>query len=125
MIAKLLTALVGVAHLYFGHKEIVDWEDFGPKLLGEQPQGFFESTTALAANQGTYNLFLGVGLLLAILGVFKNGSRSVALYLLGCVAVAGIVGLLTIGGKLFLIAQIGPAIIAAVICLLYWPTPTE
>ncbi len=120
-IASALVALVGVAHLFFGFKEITAWPAFAGKVLGksvDDPE--IVHTATLAKNQGVYNLFLGVGLLLALTPLFGGGSKAVALYLLGCVVVAGIVGWKTLGAASLLRGQSAPAAVAMLLCLIFW-----
>jgi len=122
MIAKMACGFIGVLHLYFGYREISDWPAFAGKILGERAtEAFVAETTEMAINQGVYNLFLAAGLLLAITGLFRNGSRNVALFLLACVVVAGVVGWGTMNVPVFLIAQSALALIAFGICWFLWP----
>lgn len=122
MIAKIACSFIGVLHLYFGYREIFGWRSFARKILGDKAsEGFLHETAGMAANQGVYNWFIGLGLLLSVTGIFTNGSQSVALYLLACVIVAGIVGWKTMKVSVFLLAQSALALVAFIICWLYWP----
>ena len=121
MIARVLTGIVGVAHLYFGYREIWDWKNFAGKILKIEPNSpFFIHTTSLAANQGLYNLFLGIGLLMAIANLFGNGSRNVSFFILICIIVAGIVGWITMNTTIFLLAQSAAALVALIACWFLW-----
>ena len=121
LIAKILTALVGAAHLYFGYQEIANWEAFASRVLQLAPDDpTVVHTVSLAANQGAYNGFLGVGLLLAAATAFGRSSHRVALYLLACVFVAGVVGWMTLNQTVFLLVQTLPATVAALACWVFW-----
>jgi len=122
LIAKIACGFIGVLHLYFGYREITNWPAFARGILGERATDeFLSQTTEMAANQGVYNFFLAAGLILATTDIFANGSQNVALFLLACVVVAGVVGWRTMNTAIFLIAQSALALIALVICLFFWP----
>lgn len=79
--------------------------------------GAFEPTKVLAANQGLYNGFLAAGLVWALLITNPEWHRNVASFFLGCVAVAGIYGSLTAGGRILLVQTV-PALLALAALLL-------
>ena len=122
MIGRILTALVGILHVYFGVSEIFLWNDFATDLLGPQSEKFFEHTSAMAANQGVYNFFLAAGLLLAAIGAFGTASKQVALYFLLCVIVAGVFGFYSFNFErhAFLLFQALPGLVALVATLFLW-----
>ena len=61
----------------------------------------------MALNQGLYNGFLAVGLIVGLLA----GNVGMTVFLLACVAVAGVVGTLS-GVRTAIIVQTGPAVLA-------------
>jgi putative membrane protein len=78
----------------------------------------FEPTKTLAANQGLYNGFLSAGLLWALLIQDHVWQIYVALFFLGCVAVAGIYGAVTASKKIFMVQGL-PALIGIALFLLH------
>jgi putative membrane protein len=106
MAARGFAGLVALEHFWFFVMEFFLWTTPGiRKTFGTTPE-FAESTAALMKNQGTYNAFLAAGLLWAAV----TSSRPLALFFLGCVIVAAIVGGLT-AKKSILVVQGGPAAI--------------
>ena len=75
---------------------------------------FAESTKVLAANQGLYNGFLAAGLVFSL--TLGNDDRSVAIFFLVCVFVAGIFGALTAHKKILMI-QAAPALLGLIAVL--------
>ncbi len=91
MIATVLILIVAAIHAYFVWLEMIGWE--GPrarKVFGLTPE-FAAATRVLAGNQGLYNGFLAVGLSVGL----WLGNIEMTVYLLICVAVAGIYGAIT------------------------------
>jgi putative membrane protein len=116
LVASILVALVGVLHLWFLVLEVVLWEKpRGLRTFRLTPEAARQTAT-LAANQGLYNGFLGVGLLLTLVAPEPTAFLG-RLFLLGCVVVAGLYGAATVQrGILFV--QALPAAIALVAVLL-------
>lgn len=92
------------------------WESRGPKIFKDFPKDLFPQTTTLAANQGLYNGFLAAGLIWSLLIPDTVWSQNVALFFLGCVAVAGIYGALTASRRI-LYVQTLPALIGITLLL--------
>jgi len=67
----------------------------------------------MAINQGFYNLFLAGGL---VYGLIKN-NIGVTLFLLACVAIAGIVGAITSNRKIIFV-QTAPAVLAIIMLMI-------
>jgi putative membrane protein len=88
-----LVIVVAALHLYICYLEMAQWTSArARKVFGTTP-AFAEESRVLAANQGLYNAFLGMGLLV---GLFLGPQGQVLIiYLLGCVAVAGLYGAVT------------------------------
>jgi putative membrane protein len=92
MISPILSALSGLEHFYILYLECFQWNTkktnkiFGLKPeFASQPQAY-----TMAANQGLYNGFLAVALVLG----YQNSSFLV--YGNACVAVAAVVGAMTV-----------------------------
>lgn len=92
------------------------WESRGPKIFKDFPKDLFPQTTTLAANQGLYNGFLAAGLIWSLLIPDTVWSQNVALFFLGCVAIAGIYGALTASRRI-LYVQTLPALIGITLLL--------
>ncbi|MBK8567247.1 MAG: DUF1304 domain-containing protein [Saprospiraceae bacterium] len=111
-IALILTGLVAIEHLYILWLEMFAWETAGRKVFkGSLRPELFTPTKTLAANQGLYNGFLAAGLIWSFLISDENWAKNVALFFLGCVAVAGLYGAAT-ASKRILYVQALPAILA-------------
>lgn len=115
MLATIAVTLVALLHLYFLVLEMFFWtKPLGLRTFGNKPE-FAEASKVLAANQGLYNGFLAAGLLWGLsLGA---AGRSVELFFLGCVLVAGVFGAITVSRKI-LFVQAAPAAIALALVLL-------
>lgn len=86
------------------------WTTSAKKVFRTIPEHLFEPTKVLAANQGLYNGFLAAGLVWSLLICDLNWSKNVAIFFLGCVAVAGIYGAIT-ASKRILYVQTVPAVL--------------
>lgn len=116
--ALTFTALVAGIHLYIVWMEMFAWETAGKKAFkGALPDEMFKPTKTLAGNQGLYNGFLVAGLLWSYLIADPVWSKNVALFFLGCVAVAGLYGAATASRKI-LFVQTLPASLAIACWLL-------
>lgn len=112
MIGAILTGVVAAIHLYIVYLEMVLWDQpQGRKAFGTTAE-FAAASKVLAANQGLYNGFLAVGLLFAM----WQGERTMQLFLLACVAVAGLYGAMSVGRKILFIQTV-PAALAIVAML--------
>ncbi|PZQ45202.1 MAG: DUF1304 domain-containing protein [Micavibrio aeruginosavorus] len=107
---QILYALVILLHVYFAVLEMALWKKRVPKIFGIS-QDFADKSAALASNQGLYNLFLVVALLI---GFFHP---LFVLYGLGCVIVAGIWGAITVNKRIFFVQGL-PALLALALYLL-------
>ena len=109
MIADILTGIVALIHVYIVVLEMVLWDKpKGRKVFGTT-QEFATASKVLAANQGLYNGFLVAGLFWALwLG---DTGDAVQVFLLLCVAVAGLFGAATVSLRIFFV-QTGPAVLA-------------
>ncbi|MGN8020739.1 DUF1304 domain-containing protein [Phyllobacterium sp. 22229] len=109
MIANILIGLVALLHVYFMYLEMMVWDKpLGLKTFRLTPE-FAAASKALALNQGLYNGFLVAGLAWGLwLG---QAGFAIKVFFLGCVAVAGIVGALTVNRRIFFVQGL-PAIVA-------------
>lgn len=117
MIANILIGIIAFIHLYILWFEMFAWETKGPKVFRSLPRELFPQTKAMAANQGLYNGFLAAGLIWSLFIQDAKWSMYVALFFLGCVAVAGIYGTLTADKKIIFVQTV-PATIAILTILM-------
>lgn len=107
--ATVLTVLVILIHVYIVVLEMALWQSRGPKVFGISAD-FARDTKALASNQGLYNGFLVVALVLG-LALREPFATAFVFYGLGCVVVAGLWGALTASRRI-LYVQALPAAVA-------------
>ena len=118
LIAKILTALVALAHLYILWLEMFAWESAGKKVFtGAMPDHMFAATQKMAANQGLSNGSLPAGLLWSLCISDALWQSNVALFFLVCVVVAGVYGAYSVSRRIFF-TQAAPALVALVTMLL-------
>ena len=119
LITKTLIALIALEHLYILYMEMFAWETLGKKTFkGALPNDLFKPTKTLAANQGLYNGFLSAGLIWTFFIQHKQWSTNIALFFLGCVAIAGVFGTFTASKKIFYTHAL-PAIITLVMVVFF------
>jgi putative membrane protein len=109
LIAKVLIALVCLIHVYIFLLETVLYKTRGVKVFGIPPSEV-ESRKAAMSNQGCYNGFLAVALLLGLVYPDPAIAKAFATYGLACVAAAGIWGAVTVMTRILYI-QTAPAIL--------------
>ena len=113
-VASIVVALIGLLHVYILVLEMFLWDKpAGLRAFGNS-QAAATATKVLAANQGLYNGFLAAGL---FWGLFAGG-KSVQVFFLLCVLVAGVYGGLTANRKIVFIQAI-PAAFGLVMVLLF------
>lgn len=117
MLQDVLIGLIAALHLYFLWFEMFAWTTKGRKVFKNLPPEIFEPTRPMAANQGLYNGFLAAGLIWSLLIDDPAWKTNVAFFFLGCVAVAGIYGALTVERKIFFVQAL-PALIAILLILI-------
>lgn len=110
ILSKIIIGFVAFIHIYIVWLEMFAWTTKAPKVFKTIPKHLFEPTKVLAANQGLYNGFLAAGLIWSMCISDVCWSKNVALFFLGCVAVAGIYGALT-ASKRILYVQTVPAVL--------------
>ncbi len=111
--SKIFVGLVAVEHLYIMVLETLLWTTRGLEVF-KMTAEYAEMTKTLAFNQGWYNGFLAAGLIWTFLIKNVEWSRNIALFFLGCVVVAGIVGGLSAKISILYI-QAAPAAVALLV----------
>ena len=86
---------------------------FKKRSQPRMPQELVEQTASMASNQGLYNLFLVVALVLGLGLSDPSLSNAFAAYGLGCVGVAGIWGAVTVSPRIALVQTV-PALLALI-----------
>ena len=110
VVISILIVVIALMHLYFLWLEMFAWTTRGKMVFRSFPKELFEPTKTLAANQGLYNGFLAAGLIWSVIITDPSWSKNIALFFLGCVAVAGIYGGISADKKIFVVQGI-PALI--------------
>ncbi|MDV7186884.1 DUF1304 domain-containing protein [Lutibacter sp. TH_r2] len=110
-----IIAFVALLHIYFMILEMFYWDKpRGLKAFGFKLEDAKISKT-LAKNQGLYNGFLAAGLIWSLINT--SNIKSIALFFLCCVTIAGIYGAYTTKkNKIFFIQSI-PAILGIILTL--------
>lgn len=116
--AKIIIGIVALLHIYFLWLEMFAWTTRAKKVFRSFPKDLFEPTKTLAANQGLYNGFLSAGLIWSLLIQDTDWQIYVALFFLGCVAVAGMYGAATASKKIFTVQAL-PALVGIVLLLVH------
>ena len=116
ILANIFYFLVIALHLYFAVLEIVLWRSRAGKVFGMKPEQV-EATAKMASNQGLYNLFLVMALLIGFFAKDADVAHSFIVYGLACVIAAGVWGGITVN-KRITIAQAVPAAIALILYLI-------
>ncbi|MCL9804354.1 DUF1304 domain-containing protein [Flavobacterium amniphilum] len=110
IIAIILIGFVIFIHIYIVWLEMFAWTTRAKKVFRTIPEHLFEPTKVLAANQGLYNGFLAAGLIWSFFIQNEEWSKNVALFFLGCVAVAGIYGAITASRRILYVQTIPAAL---------------
>lgn len=114
--AMILTALVGLLHVYILYLEMFLWtKPQGLKTFGMSEEKALE-TKVLGANQGLYNGFLAAGLFWSVVHPSPIFAYELKVFFLGCVIVAALYGAWSASRKI-LFTQGLPAIIAMIAVL--------
>jgi putative membrane protein len=105
ILATVFAALAALLHVYIFVMESVQWTQ--PKIwrrFGVSDQAVAETTKPLAYNQGFYNLFLAIGVVIGLVLILagqhadpvRSAGMALVLFSLGCMVAAALV-LLTTG----------------------------
>lgn len=116
--AKIIIGIVALLHIYFVWLEMFAWTTKAKKVFRTFPEELFEPTKTLAASQGLYNGFLAAGLIWSLIIQDAVWQVYVAMFFLGCVAVAGIYGAATASKKIFMV-QAFPAMVGILLLLIH------
>lgn len=114
--AKVLTALVLFIHVYIFLLETVLFNTRGRKVFGLSKEQAVVMRPAMS-NQGCYNGFLAVALALGLLLPDAAMGRAFTVYGLGCVAVAGIWGAVTVQKRIVFVQTLPAALALAALFL--------
>jgi len=115
ILAIVITVLVILLHIYFLVLEMFLWgKPLGRKVFGLSTE-FAAQSKSLAANQGLYNGFLAAGLIWGL--SLGESGRSIIVFFLCCIIVAGLFGGITVSKKIIYVQAL-PAIIALVLTLI-------
>lgn len=114
-VATVVVSLIGLLHVYILVLEMFLWDKpAGLRAFG-QTQAAATASKVLAANQGLYNGFLAAGLFWgAALG---PAGRSIQIFFLVCVLVAGVYGAVTASRKILFVQAVPAAIGLALVFL--------
>jgi putative membrane protein len=99
ILATVFAALAALLHVYIFVMESVQWTQ--PKIwkrFGVADQAAAEITKPMAYNQGFYNLFLAIGVVIGIVLFYTGGGIALVLFALGSMVGAALV-LVTTGLK--------------------------
>lgn len=111
---NMMVLLVALLHGYFLILEMFLWDKpLGLKVFGQSKERAM-ATKVLAANQGLYNGFIAVGLLVGVIQGVAGYDFKV--YFLACVIVAGLYGAMTVSRKI-LFVQALPGMIGLLLVL--------
>lgn len=114
-LVEVLVFFVALQHGFFLILEMFLWDKpMGRKIFGLSKE-HAEQTKVLASNQGLYNGFLALGLLIGIFS--ETVGFEFKVYFLGCVVVAGIYGAITVNQKILWVQAI-PGAIALLLVLM-------
>jgi putative membrane protein len=112
-LVKLLLGLIAIEHFGFMVLEAFLWQKpIGLKIFRMTPE-VAEKSAKLAMNQGLYNGFLAAGIVWSLI----TGKSDIAIFFSACVAIAGMVGAITVSRRIFLVQAV-PAICALLALLL-------
>jgi putative membrane protein len=109
-LANFLVGLIALEHIYILVLEMFLWTTPRGLAAFGMTQEQADATAVLAGNQGLYNGFLAAGL---IWGLFARSAltRSIKMFFLGCILVAGVYGGVTAKTSI-LFVQAAPAAVA-------------
>lgn len=114
VLVKVLVGIIALQHVMFCALEMFFWRtDTGRKIF-KTDVDFANRSSALAANQGLYNLFLAGGLFYSLISTHPEVSVTMQFYFLGCVFVAGLYGAFSVS-KNILFIQALPALLTLIL----------
>jgi putative membrane protein len=114
---KCIVGCVTLLHIYFLVLEMFLWTTpKGLKIFGQKLEQA-QASAKLAANQGLYNGFLAAGLVWGLLTSDSDQARSIEIFFLSCVTIAGLYGAYSVSRKI-LYVQALPAVVGLILILL-------
>lgn len=114
ILSLVLTSVVMVMHLGFLGLEVFFYQHpLGLSVFKISPD-FAQSTAHIMFNQGIYNGFLALALLIGLVHPNLDVRKNFSLYGLICVVLAGIAGAVSVSGRIFFIQSM-PALLAIMI----------
>ncbi len=112
-VTAVVSILVGIIHIYFCYVEMFRWTSPGSLEVFRMTAEQAEASVLLAANQGVYNLLLGLGIVWGALRSEKEGLALLRFLLLFAV-LAGAYAALTVNPRIFMVQSV-PALLAFVL----------
>ncbi|MBB6634887.1 DUF1304 domain-containing protein [Cohnella thailandensis] len=116
MLATILTGLIALEHIYILVLEMFLWTTPRARRSFGTTEQLAQATKSLAANQGLYNGFLAAGLVWGIVHPVAATGRSIEIFFLACVLIAGLYGGATAKRSIWLVQAL-PALIALLVVL--------
>lgn len=113
--AKAGILIVALIHLLlFPYLEATQWDQPRGLAIHHLDQSVASATVGVGQEMALYNAFVGAGLLWSLGALRRKEAFAVQLALLAFIAVAGVVGCVTIGSPKILISQTLPALVTLV-----------
>jgi putative membrane protein len=105
---NIVVALLALLHIYILILEMFFWgSPTSLRAFGLTPE-LAKETAAMAANQGLYNGFLAAGLIWGL--ILGTEGRSVKIFFLLCILLAGMFGAATVNPRILLIQAVPAAL---------------
>jgi len=117
IVAKILVALIALAHIYFLVLEMFLWTAPRTRAAFGMTAEHAELTKKMAGNQGLYNGFLAAGLIWSLIAP-PAYATALALFFLVSVLVAGIYGGFTANKRIWFVQGLPAAVALAAIIFL-------
>ena len=118
MIAGFLVLFVALFHIQVFILESILWKTTKAMKVFGTTAKTAEITSALATNQGVYNLFLSAGLLLSFL-LDAEFQLQAQLFFLSCVIVAAITAGVVVSKRIMIIQGL-PALLALILTIIVY-----
>lgn len=116
MLTNLLAGFVMLEHFYIMYLEMVLWTTPKARKIFGTTEQYAQESAVMAKNQGLYNGFLAVGLLVSFLLKDAATAHAFKAYFLSAVAVAGLYGGMTVKPRIAMV-QGGPAIVGLLVLM--------
>ncbi|MBA3825761.1 MAG: DUF1304 domain-containing protein [Ktedonobacterales bacterium] len=116
IVSLVLVAFVALEHALFLVMEMFLWTTPRIRRTFGTTADFAQASKTLAANQGLYNGFLAAGLVWGLLSPDMAMSRTIEIFFIACVIVAGVYGGFTVKRSILLVQAL-PALLALIAVL--------